>query len=148
MTVLLLVAVFQQTFMAGTFVFARYVLLQTDPFAVAFLRYIIAATVLFSIASRLSKRPGAKHPFGFGRMKRQRNRGENSGYHSDLQQPGHESRSPRDAGSWLIIMQPHLTAAGEPNQLPAGRPRIPGDLPPRASNWYNAPHRRIRRPPR
>jgi len=46
--------------MAGTFVFARYVVLQTDPFAVAFLRYIIAAAVLFSIASRLSKRPGAK----------------------------------------------------------------------------------------
>lgn len=57
---LFLVAIFQQTFMAGTFVFARYVLLQTDPFAVAFLRYTIAAAVLFTIASRLSKRPKAK----------------------------------------------------------------------------------------
>lgn len=46
--------------MAGTFVFARYVLLQTDPFAVAFLRYIIAATILYVIAARLSKRPGAR----------------------------------------------------------------------------------------
>jgi drug/metabolite transporter (DMT)-like permease len=46
--------------MAGTFVFARYVLLQTDPFAVAFLRYTLAATILYIIASRISKRPGAR----------------------------------------------------------------------------------------
>ncbi len=45
--------------MAGTFVFARYVLLQTDPFAVAFLRYIIAAAILCLIAARMSRRPDA-----------------------------------------------------------------------------------------
>jgi drug/metabolite transporter (DMT)-like permease len=58
--ILLVVAGFQQTFMAGTFVFARYVLLQTDPFAVAFLRYTLAAAILYVIASRMSKRPGAR----------------------------------------------------------------------------------------
>lgn len=58
--ILLLVAGFQQTFMAGTFVFARYVLLQTDPFAVAFLRYTLAAAILYIIASRMGKRPGAR----------------------------------------------------------------------------------------
>ena len=46
--------------MAGTFVFARYVLLQTDPFAVAFLRYTLAAAILYIIASRMSRRPGAR----------------------------------------------------------------------------------------
>lgn len=46
--------------MAGTFVFARYVLLQTDPFAVAFLRYTLAAAILCIIAARMSRRPDAR----------------------------------------------------------------------------------------
>lgn len=48
-----------QIFGGGTFVFARYVLLQTDPFVVAFLRYIIAAGILCLIARRMGKRPDA-----------------------------------------------------------------------------------------
>jgi drug/metabolite transporter (DMT)-like permease len=41
----------------GTFVVARYVLLQADPFVVAFLRFILAAAVLCLIARRMGKRP-------------------------------------------------------------------------------------------
>ncbi|MEE9441088.1 MAG: DMT family transporter [candidate division Zixibacteria bacterium] len=44
-----------QTIMGGTFIAARYVLLQTDPLAVAFFRYCISATILCSIAIRISK---------------------------------------------------------------------------------------------
>ncbi len=57
---LLIAAAFaHQIFGGGTFVFARYVLLQADPFVVAFLRYCIAAVVLYLIARRMSNRPGA-----------------------------------------------------------------------------------------
>lgn len=56
----MLVAAFaHQVFGGGTFVVARYVLLQTDPFVVAFLRYILSASILCLIAHRMGKRPGA-----------------------------------------------------------------------------------------
>ena len=54
---MLIAAFVHQIFGGGTFVFARYVLLQTDPFVVAFLRYIIAASILCIIARRMGKRP-------------------------------------------------------------------------------------------
>ena len=57
---LLITAAFiHQLLGGGTFVFARYVLVQTDPFVVAFLRYTLAAVVLYLIARRMSKRPKA-----------------------------------------------------------------------------------------
>jgi len=59
LAVLTLAAVLHQVFGGGTFVFARYVLIQTDPFVVAFLRYIISAAILCLIARRMGKRPGA-----------------------------------------------------------------------------------------
>jgi len=55
----LTVAVFHQIVMGGTFAFARYVLVQADPFVVAFLRYIVAASILWLIAWRISKRPAS-----------------------------------------------------------------------------------------
>jgi len=59
-SVLLVAALAHQIFGGGTFVFARYVLLQTDPFVVAFLRYILSASILCLIAHRMGKRPGAR----------------------------------------------------------------------------------------
>jgi len=60
LSVLITAAFVHQLFGGGTFVFARYVLLQTDPFVVAFLRYLISASILCLIARRMGKRPGAK----------------------------------------------------------------------------------------
>ena len=57
---LIVAAFIHQLLGGGTFVFARYILVQTDPFVVAFLRYSIAATVLYLIARRMSNRPGAR----------------------------------------------------------------------------------------
>jgi drug/metabolite transporter (DMT)-like permease len=56
---LLVIAAFQQALMAGTFIAARYVLKLTDPFAVAFIRFVLAGSVLIAFAYYKSCRPNA-----------------------------------------------------------------------------------------
>ena len=56
--ILLTVASIQQILMGGTYAFARYVLLLTDPFAVAFIRYVIAGAVLGLIVWTMNRRTG------------------------------------------------------------------------------------------
>lgn len=57
---LLAIALVHQTIMGGTFIAARYVLLQTDPMAIAFFRFCISATILCCIALRISKNGKSK----------------------------------------------------------------------------------------
>lgn len=58
-SILLLVAFFQQILMGGTYPFAWYVLQQADPFAIAFIRFLIAAIIFIPIGRHYSRKPGA-----------------------------------------------------------------------------------------
>ncbi|MCP4567537.1 MAG: EamA family transporter [FCB group bacterium] len=51
-----IVAGVHQVIMGGTFPFARYVLQLMDPFAVAFIRYVLSSVVLVAIAWRMGKK--------------------------------------------------------------------------------------------
>lgn len=55
---LILMASVHQILIGGTFIFARYVVVLTDPFAVAFMRYTLAAGILYLIARQVSRRAG------------------------------------------------------------------------------------------
>lgn len=57
--VLFSVAAIQQILMSGTYISARYVLQQIDPFAVAFLRFVLAAAILYPIGLIFSRQPNA-----------------------------------------------------------------------------------------
>ena len=66
---LLVIAAVHQVLMGGTFVFARRVLVLTDPFAVAFMRYTLAGAILCAVACRARKRPGTTPIAPADRMK-------------------------------------------------------------------------------